>query len=93
MARLRRTEAQKTKDAFRGEIVKQLIALGLEQKDLADPLDVCPATISGMLKDVDTIKPPRLRVLIQTLDIDPVAVLRFLGYSDAKIRSVGKQVG
>ena len=90
MARPRRTEEQKTKDAFRGEIAKQLLALGLEQKDLADPLDVSTATICSMLKDVDTIKPPRMRTLIQILDIDPVAVLRFLGYSDAKIRSVGR---
>lgn len=90
MSKPRRTELQKTKDAFRGEIEKQLLALGLDQKDLADPLDVSTATICSMLKDVDTIKPPRMRTLIQTLDIDPVAVLRFLGYSDAKIRSVGR---
>lgn len=90
MARPRRTEAQKTQDAFRGEIARQLITLGLDQKDLADPLDVSPATICGMLKDLDTIKPPRMRVLIQTLDIDPAALLRFFGYSDAKIRSMGR---
>ena len=90
MARRRRTEEEKAKDAFRGEIAKQLLALGLEQKDLADPLDVSTATICGMLKDLDTIKPPRMRTLIQILDIDPAAVLRFLGYSDAKIRSVGR---
>lgn len=90
MSKPRRTEEQKKKDAFRGEIAKQLLALGLDQKDLADPLEVSTATVCGMLKDVDTIKPPRMRTLIQTLDIDPVAVLRFLGYSDAKIRSVGR---
>ena len=46
--------------------------------------------LNEVFKDVDTIKPPRMRTLIQILDIDPVAVLRFLGYSDAKIRSVGR---
>lgn len=92
MSRPRRSPEQKAQDCLRKEIKSRLAYLEMEQKALAEHLDVSEGTVSMMLKNTDLIKPQRMRQLVGYLQLDPLAVLRFCGYDEKAISKFRKEV-
>ena len=91
MARPRRSTEQKAQDYLRKEIKSRLAYLEIDQKTLAEHLNVSEGTVSLMLKDVDLIKPARMRQIVDCLQLDPLAVLRFCGYDEKTIAKLGRE--
>ena len=88
MARPRSNSPIESRKAFITEVKVRRTYLNMSQKDLGKILGISPARVSGLLSNPDELTVGRLRKIIQTLSIDPVIVLAFLGYDQKTIKSV-----
>ena len=90
MARLRQNEEKDTMKDFVAEINAQCGRYGYKtQASLAKVLDVCQPTVGNYLRSPETIPLGTLRKIVKQLKLDPVVLLRMLGYSTKQIQSIG----
>ena len=88
MPRIRQKADVYRNEDFRRDVLVQLAQMGIHQRDLAEQLGVCDATISVMLRQPEKIQVDRLRKLISLLKLPPETALRLLGYQTKAIREV-----
>jgi transcriptional regulator with XRE-family HTH domain len=80
--------AEKAREAFQLEIKLQRVRLDMSQRELAQTLNISAPLMSELLADPDKLSVNRLRCIIGALDMDPVTILRFLGFSDKAIKAL-----
>lgn len=64
---------------------------GLRQHDIAVELDLSDGATSRLMHNLDELTADRIRKLVRFLDLDPVVLLRWLGYTDKQIKSINKE--
>lgn len=74
------------REAFRKEVRVLRAELDMTQRELAGAIGVVPSVMSNLLANPDKISAGRLRKMVQTLRIDPLVMLAFLGYNQKEIR-------
>lgn len=88
MPRIRQKADEYSMHDLIAEINAQCARYGYKsQKALGTALGVCQATAGNYLKNPDCIQLGTLRAMIKLLHLDPVIVLRTLGYSNKEIKS------
>lgn len=80
MPRIRQKADVYHNEDFRREVLVRLAYMGIQQHDLAEFLGVCDGTVSVMLRNPEKIQVDRLRKMIDYLQLEPDAILRFMGY-------------
>ena len=91
MPRIRQNANKYAMNDFRAEINAQCGRLGYKsQKSLGDALGVSQVTAGNYIKSPETIQIGKLRDLIKVLQLDPVVVLKALGYSTKEIKNMNK---
>lgn len=73
------------REAFRQEVKVRRVYRNMKQSELAEAVGVVPSVMSNLLANPDKINAGRLRKIIAALDIDPMIVLAFLGYSKKEL--------
>ena len=58
------------------------------QKSLGEALGVCQSTAGSYLKNPENIKFGALRAMVKVLRLDPVLVLKALGYTNQDIKKL-----
>jgi hypothetical protein len=58
------------------------------QKSLGEALGVCQSTAGSYLKNPENIKFGALRAMVKVLRLDPVVVLKALGYTNQDIKKL-----
>ena len=58
------------------------------QKSLGEALGVCQSTAGSYLKNPESIKFGALRAMVKVLRLDPVVVLKALGYTNQDIKKL-----
>lgn len=87
MSRPRSNSPIESRKAFITEVKVRRTYLNMSQNDLGKILGISPARVSGLLSNPDELTVGRLRKIIQTLSLDPMIVLKFLGYDQKTIKS------
>lgn len=89
MPRIRQYNEKYMLRDFIGEINAQRARFGYDtQQELGDALDLCQGTVGNYLRNPDTIRLGTLRKMCKTLKLDPVVVLKALGYTTADIKRI-----
>ena len=87
MPRLRQNAERDAMKDLVGEISAQSARYGYRsQKSFGSALGVCQATAGNYLKDPDRIPIGTLRAMVKLLRLDPLIVLKALGFSAADIK-------
>lgn len=95
MARPRMTPELATdnaRKAFQLEVKLQRVKLDMSQKELGEALGISAPQISELMANPDKLSIERMRSIISTLGIDPVTVLRFLGFSDRDLKQLAQNL-
>ena len=77
---------------FQTEVKIQRVRCDMAQRELADQVGVVPSVMSNLLANPDKIGVGRLRTIIKVLSLDPIVILRLLGYSDKDIKKLREGV-
>ena len=80
--------ADKARKDFQLEVKLQRVRLDMSQRELAETVGISAPLMSELLADPDKLSVNRLRAIVSALDMDPVTILRFLGFSDKAIRAL-----
>lgn len=80
--------AEAARKNFQTEVRIQRARLDMAQRELANQIGVVPSVMSNLLANPDKIGVGRLRNIIKVLDLDPVVILRLLGYKDKDMRKL-----
>ena len=93
MPRLRQNAERDAIRDFQSEVNAQCGRYGYKsQKSLGTALGVCQATAGSYLKNPDSIQIGTLRAMVKLLRLDPVIVLKALGYTTKDIKNIaGKE--
>lgn len=75
----------KARKDFQKEVKHRRVELDMTQKDLGEQVGVSAPSMSELLADPDKLSVGRLRRLVRALDMDPVTVLRLLGFDPKKL--------
>lgn len=87
MPRLRQNADRDAMSDFKAEINAQCGRFGYKtQRSLGSALGTCQATVCNYMRDPDSIQLGMLRRIIKLLRLDPIVVLRVLGYSTRDIQ-------
>ena len=92
MARPRLTPelaAEKARKDFQMEVKLQRVKLDMSQRELGAAVGVSAPLMSELLAEPDKLSIGRLRSIIRTLDMDPVTILRLLGFSEKALKAYG----
>ena len=90
MPKLRQNAERDAMKDFVAEINAQCGRYGYKtQASLARLLDVCQPTVSNYMKSPETIPLGKLREIVKQLKLDPVVLLKMLGYSTKQIQNIG----
>lgn len=73
------------REALRREVKARRAYLDMTQAALARALGISSPVMSELLANPDKISAGRLRAIIRKLNLDPIVVLNFLGYSQKEI--------
>lgn len=95
MPRLKMTPDQaqsKARTDFQLAVKLQRVRFDMSQKELGQAVGISAPQMSELLSDPDKISVARLRSIVRALDMDPVTILRLLGFSDKAIRSLGREM-
>lgn len=93
MSRPRSNSPIESRKAFITEVKVRRAYLDMSQNDLGHILGISPARVSGLLSNPDELTVGRLRKIIQTLSLDPMIVLTFLGYDRKTIKRFLDSIG
>lgn len=89
MPRIHQKAAEYATADFLAEINAQCGRYGYKsQKSLGEALGVCQATAGNYLKNPDCIQFGTLRAMVKLLRLDPVVILKALGYSSKDIQKL-----
>ena len=89
MPRLRQNAERDAIRDFQSEVNAQCGRYGYKsQKSLGNALGVCQATAGNYLKNPDCIQFGTLRAMVKLLRLDPIVVLKALGYSAKDIQKL-----
>jgi len=92
MPRIRRNAERDTMKDFLAEVNAQSVRFGYRtQEALGSALGVCQATAGNYLKKPETIRLNALRAMVKVLKLNPVVVLRALGYTTKDIQKITKE--
>ena len=92
MPRIRRNAERDTMKDFLAEVNAQSVRFGYrKQEALGSALGVCQATAGNYLKKPETIRLSALRAMVKVLKLNPVVVLRALGYTTKDIQKITKE--
>lgn len=86
MPRIRQYDNRYRNEDFIKAVKKQLITMNMEQKDLAEMIGVCEATVTQMLRHPEKTPVERLRKTIEVLSLEPETVLLFCGFKEKDIK-------
>lgn len=87
MPRIRQNAERDALKDLVGEINAQSSRYGYKsQMVLSSKIGVCQTTVSNWLRRPELVPLAKLRALVQLLRLDPVIVLKALGYSSADIK-------
>lgn len=87
MPRIRQYNEKYILNDFIAEVNAQRARFGYNtQQELGEALDLCQGTVGNYLRNPDSIRLGTLRKMCQTLKLDPVVVLKVLGYTTADIK-------
>lgn len=81
--------AENARAAFQLEVKLQRVKLDMSQRELGAAVGISAPLMSELLADPDKLSIARLRSIIRTLQMDPLTILRLLGFSDKELRSFG----
>ena len=91
MPRIRQYADRDALKDLRGEIEAQGVRYGYRsQQALGEALGVCQGTVSNWLRDPDKLSVNVIRQLVKKIKLDPVIVLKALGYTSADIKKIGR---
>lgn len=91
MPRIRQYADRDALKDLRGEIEAQGCRCGYKsQKALAEPMGVAQTTMGNWLRNPDLISLGDMRTMVKKLKLDPVIVLKALGYTSADIKKLGR---
>ena len=93
MARPRMTPelaADNARKAFQKAVKHQRVEFDMSQKELGEALGISAPQISELMANPDKLSIERMRSIINALDIEPLVVLRLLGYSDRAIKQLSQ---
>lgn len=89
MPRLRQNAEKDAMRDFVGEVNAQRGRYGYTtQKSFGNALGVCQATAGNYIRDPETISFGMLREMVKVLRLDPVVILKALGYSNKEIQNI-----
>lgn len=89
MPRLRQNADRDAMRDLQAEINAQCGRYGYKsQKSLGDALGVCQATAGNYLKNPDSIQIGKLRAIVKLLRLDPIVLLKAVGYSTKDIQKL-----
>ncbi len=89
MPRIRQNAERDALRDFQSEVNAQCGRYGYKsQKSLGDALGVCQATAGSYLKNPENIQLGTLRAMVKLLRLDPVVILKALGYSVKDIQKM-----
>lgn len=89
MPRLRQNAERDAIRDFQSEVNAQCGRYGYKsQKSLGNALGVCQATAGNYLKNPDCIQFGTLRAMVKLLRLDPMVILKALGYSAKDIQKL-----
>ena len=92
MPRIRQNADRDALRDLQAEVNAQCARYGYKtQKSLGEALGVCQATAGSYLKNPESIKFGALRSMVKVLRLDPVVVLKALGYTTKEIKSVKEE--
>lgn len=83
--------AEKAKKEFQMEVKLQRVRFDMSQRELGETLGISSPQMSELLSDPDKLSVARLRSIIRALDMDPLTILRLLGFSERVLRSLGSE--
>lgn len=63
----------------------------LRQHDIAVKLNLSDSRTSLLMNNLDKLTAERIRKLVRMLSLDPVKLLRWLGYTDGQIKMINKE--
>lgn len=90
MPRIRQYAEKYQAEDFSGEVRAQVARKGLNQYKMSMVFGVTPATMSKYLTSPDTIRMGMLRRMVKELKLDPVVVMKALGYTSQDIKRIGR---
>lgn len=89
MPRIRQNAERDAIRDFQSEVNAQCGRYGYKsQKSLGNALGVCQATAGNYLKNPDCIQFGTLRAMVKILRLDPMVILKALGYSAKDIQKL-----
>lgn len=89
MPRIRQNAERDAIRDFQSEVNAQCGRYGYKsQKSLGNALGVCQATAGNYLKNPDCIQFGTLRAMVKLLRLDPMVILKALGYSAKDIQKL-----
>lgn len=94
MARPRMTPElaeEKARKDFQLEVKLQRVRLDMSQRELGDQVGISAPLMSELLSDPDKLSVARLRSIIRALDMDPMTILRLLGFDNKQISQIGER--
>lgn len=91
MPRIPQYEEQYANEDFRRELYGCLVSIGLRyDKDLAELSGIPASTMAKKMKSLSGLTVEQLRKIIAAVRPDPIATLKFLGYSSKDIKKIMK---
>lgn len=85
--------AEKAKKEFQMEVKLQRVRFDMSQRELGETLGISSPQMSELLSDPDKLSVARLRGIICALDMDPLTILRLLGFTDKMLRDFTRDQG
>ena len=80
---------QNARDAFLMEVKLQRVKMDMSQRDLGSALGISAPMMSELLADPDKLSIARMRSIVRTLNMEPLTILRLLGFSDKELKACG----
>ena len=85
MSRSKTNPTETAKETFIQEIRVRRAYLDMTQSELATAIGVVPSSMSKLISNPDKISVGRLRGIIKALNLEPLIVLKLLGYSQKDV--------
>ena len=83
--------AEKARKDFQVEVKLQRVRFDMSQRELGEAVGISAPLMSELLSDPDKISVARLRSIVRALDMDPVIVLRLLGFPEKVLRALSRE--
>lgn len=80
MPRIRQNAAQYAVDDFRKALKTALVNCDMKQRDLAVETGIPESTVSERMRDPSKLTLGQMQEIVKATQIEPEAVLKFLGY-------------